>query len=160
MKTIFAILMLVQIAKAAVLPPPPASAVVLPPGATISWSACSNAAGYAVYYGMLPMLYDHRLDAGTNLSANLCGLNYGQTYYFAVTEINPAGMESDLSNQVPFIVPKILEMCFDFAGDHLLSSTDLIHWSTCEAWFASNAWRVVIAPAAGPIFFRTGGISE
>ncbi len=59
---------------------------------TLAWNSDSgtNTAGYAVYYGTNSANYSSRLDAGTNTTVTVSGLQEGDTYYFAVTAYNAA----------------------------------------------------------------------
>jgi fibronectin type 3 domain-containing protein len=69
---------------------------------TLAWDANTETdiAGYRIHYGLASWNYDHVLDAGNNTSCVVTGLEQGQTYYFAATAVNTAGIESDFSNEV------------------------------------------------------------
>ncbi len=76
--------------------------------AQIEWSApASNEdgtpltalAGYKVYFGTAPGVYDS-VDVGDVNSYVLLGLTKGKTYYFTVTAYDTEGNESDYSSMV------------------------------------------------------------
>jgi fibronectin type 3 domain-containing protein len=59
----------------------------------------ANIAGYSVYYGTSPGVYDTKIDNGTSTTCTITGLRSG-TYYIAVTCYDVAGTESAFSNEV------------------------------------------------------------
>jgi len=71
--------------------------------ATLTWLASPDqVSGYRVYYGTAPRTYFQSMGAGMNVtkaSAVVSDLQSGVTYYFAVTAVNTAGLESDYSNE-------------------------------------------------------------
>jgi PKD repeat protein len=79
----------------------------------LAWDAPTNEdgtpvadlAGYRVYYGQTSGNYAFTLDVGNYRSANIGGLEGGQTYYFAVTAYNTEGFESDISDEVSTATP-------------------------------------------------------
>jgi Bacterial Ig domain len=74
---------------------------------TLGWtpSTDSSAVGSAVYYGTNSGTYSTRLDAGTNATLIITGLQEGVTYFFAVTAYDSSGQESVPSNEVSYQVP-------------------------------------------------------
>jgi len=79
--------------------------------ATLQWSASSDprVVGYRIYYGTSSRAYLQAKGKGIdNALATTCvikGLQSGKTYYFAVTEYDAAGNESDFSAEVVKIIP-------------------------------------------------------
>jgi len=69
---------------------------------TLAWDAESGVAGYRLHYGTSSGSYTQTIDVGTNTLATVSNLTAGQTYYFAVTAYNSAGLQSQLSNEVSF----------------------------------------------------------
>lgn len=61
--------------------------------------------GYNVYYGTVSGNYTNIVSAGNSSTASVTGLIEGQTYYFAVTAYDAAGLESVFSNEVSYRVP-------------------------------------------------------
>jgi len=64
--------------------------------------------GYRVYYGTKPGVYDQQPGGGMysrKVNYTVVGLTTGYTYYFAVTAIDRAGMESAYSNEVSKTMP-------------------------------------------------------
>ncbi len=125
---------------------------------TLAWNpdTSTNTAGYAVYYGTNSANYSSRLDAGTNTTVTIPGLQEGDTYYFAVTAYNAAKVESAPSGPISYLVPGILAMSpaskstpmlikFPVAPGHnytVQASVDLKSWT--NVWLSgtstSNAW--------------------
>jgi fibronectin type 3 domain-containing protein len=80
-------------------------------GVTLSWVTPSkntdnsnviagDVAGYRVYYGISPGNYVSYIEVGNVNSYSLNIPDDGNTYYFAVTAYNAAGLESDFSMAV------------------------------------------------------------
>jgi fibronectin type 3 domain-containing protein len=92
------------------LPPFPTNTVVKPKQSislTLAWdaSAGTNVAGYVVYAGLSPGLYNTNF-ATTNLGFTFSNLAAGLTYFFAVTSQTASGVESDFSNEVAWSITK------------------------------------------------------
>jgi hypothetical protein len=68
----------------------------------LAWSAPpeSGVSGYKVYVGSASGQYTQVLNAGTNLSLSVSNMEFGKTYYFAVTAIGSTGLESLLSPEL------------------------------------------------------------
>jgi Domain of unknown function (DUF4082)/Fibronectin type III domain len=69
---------------------------------TLAWDAEPGVAGYRVHCGTSSGSYTQSSDVGTNTTTTVSNLTAGQTYYFAVTAYNSAGLESQPSDQVSF----------------------------------------------------------
>jgi hypothetical protein len=74
---------------------------------SVAWdpSPGPNIAGYVVHYGTAAGNYSATLDAGTQTSAIVAGLQEGMTYYFVVTAYDDFGVSSDPSNEASYQVP-------------------------------------------------------
>lgn len=59
----------------------------------------TNFAGYSVYYGTSPGVYDAKIDNGKSTNCTITGLRPG-TYYIAVVSYDLAGNQSAFSNEV------------------------------------------------------------
>ena len=67
---------------------------------TLVWDSVSpvhNAAFYKVHYGTRSRTYTETVDTGNMTTCTVAMLTPNQTYYFAVTALDAAGNESDLS---------------------------------------------------------------
>jgi Fibronectin type III domain len=133
----------------------------------LAWDTPQNSAvaGYALYYGTACRTYTNRIDLGTNTVASVSGLQEGQTYYFAVTAYNSAGVESAFSSEASFITPGLLELVdggnpntasmeFPVACNHwyeIQASVDLKTWTTIgqTTMAVSNVWTQFSDPQAG-----------
>src|SRR5882724_10495746 len=73
---------------------------------TLAWdpSGGSGIAGYRLHYGTSSQSYSQTRDLGNTTTTTVSNLLLGQTYYFAVTDYNTAGVESIYSNEVSFTV--------------------------------------------------------
>jgi VCBS repeat-containing protein len=70
---------------------------------TLEWDANSetNVAGYRVYMGRQPRVYDSVLDVGNQTLAQLATI--WRTTYFAVTAYDTDGLESEFSEEVSYV---------------------------------------------------------
>jgi fibronectin type 3 domain-containing protein len=79
--------------------------------AALTWAAPTGTVtvtGYRVYYGVASRSYSQALGSGAYVktpSATVSGLLSGRTYYFAVTAVNAAGVESAYSNEASKLIP-------------------------------------------------------
>jgi hypothetical protein len=82
--------------------------VTLPPttnsGTTVSlsWnpSTSTNVVGYKIYMGTTSGVYSSSSSVGNVTTFTVTNLAFGTTYYFAVTDYDTNGLESDFSNEV------------------------------------------------------------
>jgi hypothetical protein len=74
---------------------------------TLAWDTDpdSVAAGYNVYYGTASRTYTQRTPAGNTNQVTIPNLVSGVTYFFAVTAVDAAGLESDYSGEIVFTPP-------------------------------------------------------
>lgn len=79
---------------------PPVGAVKL------AWdpSPDPSVSGYNLYYGAGSRQYTNLLSAGNLTSLSVSNLARGQIYFFAVTAVDAAGLESDFSPEVSYYV--------------------------------------------------------
>lgn len=77
---------------------------------TLGWNANpeANIQRYELQYGISSGIRPNTVDAGTNLSASVGGLNPGTTYYFAVIARNSLGQPSQPSAEIAYTVPGTL----------------------------------------------------
>ena len=128
---------------------------------TLAWnpSQAANVAGYDIYYGNDGTNFQYIIDAGTNTSYEISGLQEGHTNTFAVTAYDDLGIDSAPSNLISYIVPGLLTVA-PIAGPgspalisfpvapgltyQLQASVDLTTWSIIwQTTAASNAWTQV-----------------
>lgn len=93
----------------------PAPATSPPPGqpsntALLEWNPSlePSAVGYRVYYGTAPRTYQQPHGSGVSVTGTsylVRGLASGTRYYFAVTNYDDAGNESDFSDEVSKLIP-------------------------------------------------------
>ena len=71
---------------------------------TLAWDPCNAAdlGGYKLYYGTASRNYTFTINAGTQTTLQVTGLNEGTTYYFAATAYTTTGSESDFSTEVSY----------------------------------------------------------
>lgn len=140
---------------------------------TLAWNPSTDpdVAGYFLCYGASSGSYTSQIDAGTNTTATASGLREGQTYYFAFTAYDAQGVQSDPSNEVPYIAPGILLLSsgknsgdpmnikFPVAPAHwyeVQATPDFQSWST--VWqttpATSNDWAHFSEPTNSARFYR------
>ena len=77
---------------------------------TLTWDAPDPPAepiGYRIYQGTASGVYDKHVDAGTQMTWTMQGLESGKTYYFAATALYEGNIESGYSNEVSKLIPVI-----------------------------------------------------
>lgn len=69
---------------------------------TLAWDANPeiDILGYKLYMGTVSQEYSQTIDAGANTTFPVGSLEFGTTYYFAVSATNNAGVESELSSEL------------------------------------------------------------
>ena len=95
---------------------------------TVMWSPSpgSDIAAYNVYYGTASHNYTGIVSVGQTVKATITGLRPGTTYFFALTAVNSAGLESAFSNEMSYTVPiplPKLEILLTTSRQVLLSGT-------------------------------------
>jgi fibronectin type 3 domain-containing protein len=86
-------------------------------------NAETDLAGYRVYVGTASGTYSAPRTIGLQTTYTVTGLAAG-TYYFAVTAVNTAGLESDFSNEVYTTVSGGVVRC-DITGDGTSNISDV-----------------------------------
>ncbi len=143
---------------------------------TLTWqaSASPDVVGYNVYYGLASRSYSARIPAASGTSALISGLSEGQTYYFAVTAYNAAGVESLPSAEISYQVPGVfLRLNQIQLGVHkalsvtstgvvpfrwaLQGSEDLSNWRTMTRGTNTSVDVTVLVSGASKLFFRLKG---
>lgn len=69
---------------------------------SLAWDADTepDLAGYKLYYGTVPGVYDHSVDVHNVTTYTLNALTQGQTYYIVATAYDTSHNESGYSNEV------------------------------------------------------------
>src|SRR5688572_845980 len=67
----------------------------------------SDLAGYRLYYGEQSRRYTMVTALPATTQATIPGLVIGRKYYFALTAVNTAGIESDFSNELALDIPSL-----------------------------------------------------
>ena len=124
---------------------------------TLAWdpSGASGIAAYRLHYGTSSQSYSQTRDLGNTTTTTVSNLLPGQTYYFAVTDYNTAGVESIYSNEVSFTATVPIAngsgVAKDFNND---GKADLIWENTsngaCVIWNLNNGVVVPNATIALP----------
>jgi fibronectin type 3 domain-containing protein len=70
---------------------------------TLAWDPVSGVAGYKVYQAGASRAYTNSINAGTATQQTISGLTVGATYYFAVTDYDSSGVESDYSSEIIYV---------------------------------------------------------
>jgi hypothetical protein len=75
---------------------------------SLAWSPGADPiiAGYNLYFGGTSGCYTNRISVGKTTAATVSSLVPGNTYYFAMTTYGVGGLESPLSGEVSWQVPK------------------------------------------------------
>lgn len=73
---------------------------------TLQWdpNTETDLTGYKVYWGIVSSIYTSSVTVGLVTTYTVTNLG-GGTYYFAVTALNTAGLESGYSNEVSTVIP-------------------------------------------------------
>ena len=125
---------------------------------TLAWNAspATNVACYMIHYWSDGTNYSNEVDAGTNISWSVDGLQEGATNYFVVAAYDVHHVESPPSNQTVFFAPGLVQieartqarqaatLNFPVAPGHtyqVQASTDLQNWVTIwETTATTNTW--------------------
>ncbi len=80
---------------------------VLAASATLGWNASSDAqtTGYRIYRGTRSRTYDWSQSVGATTTFVASGLTEDTTYYFSITAVSGAGLESPYSAEVTVLIP-------------------------------------------------------
>jgi hypothetical protein len=128
---------------------------------TLAWdpSVEADLTGYNVYHGMVSRAYSGRMFVSRHATnVTITNLEAGQTYYFALTAINTAGLESDYSAEVSYTTPKaaVLQIQIAFNGQVILTVTGPVgHSYDIQASVDLRTWNVLSLVTIG-----CGGLAE
>lgn len=78
----------------------------------LAWNPSTDptVVGYVVYFGTSSGVYTNRVDVGTNTAYTVTNLQPGIAYYFAVSDYNSLGTESEPSAPFQFVVPGLVKL--------------------------------------------------
>ena len=63
---------------------------------------------YRIYWGLVSRNYSDHVETGNVTAYTVCdSFRRGRTYYFSLTAINSAGLESDFSDELMYTVPQL-----------------------------------------------------
>ena len=131
----------------------------------LAWdpSPAADLAGYRLYFGTQSKNYTSIVEAGSATSAVAGNLLAGVTYYFAVTTVVLAGLESPFSTEISYTVPASPKVFADLAltitssGQAQLSGTapagyqyDVLMTTNLSDWRAIGS---VTGDSSGSILF-------
>lgn len=152
---------------------PRGSIAVVTRSVGLQWDQSTNTdglvvAGYNVYYGTesrfgdldtLISSYPNTIHLGNVTNAVAISLKGATTYYFAVTAVSQDGIESDLSEEIFYTTPLIMDLAFQFdesvTNVSVQSSTNLMTWQASSAQPTENGlWRVDADSNIPVEFFR------
>jgi fibronectin type 3 domain-containing protein len=133
-------------------------------GLNLAWAPNleEDIAEYRVYVGTSSRQYSAFHSAGSATSLRVAGLIAGRTYYFAVTAVNTAGLESGFSSEVSSVAPTELDGSFN--GANLVinvnsvpgtavtieSSTNLRDWTYHSTTTPNSSGQAQISTSSGP----------
>lgn len=133
----------------------------VPQDVHVAWSppVDFSPAGFNVYYGVDPDLESSTMiPVGTTTNTVVTSLAGGTQYYFAVTDFDGFGDESDLSQIVPYTTPLKLDITFTFNGAAtnvvIQQSTNLNNWSTFDATATNGVYRINAPQDIPVVFYR------
>jgi hypothetical protein len=136
------------------------------------WNASKSptVAGYFLYCGNENGTFTNKIDIGNNTTASVSGLQEGETYHFAVTAYNSAGVESAPSSDVAYLTPGVIRLLgamnansmgmeFPVAPGHwyeVQASPDMQTWMTIgqTGVATSNVWTQFSDSQAGQFSTR------
>jgi hypothetical protein len=101
----------------------PASSAISGVGFMAQWQPALSPgiSGYAVYYGATSSSMDNRLDAGSQLSANITGLLPATTYFYEVVAYDSSGDESAISGIQTYTTPPLSPLQISQASNGTVS---------------------------------------
>lgn len=123
---------------------------------TLGWNANpeSNIQRYELQYGSVPGNRPNTVDAGTNLSAAVSGLNPGSTYYFAVVARNTNGQASPPSTEITYTVPGTLNTAPVASANSLVIDEDsqaAVTLSATDSEADALTYSIVASPGKGTL---------
>jgi hypothetical protein len=146
---------------------PVAGITRVPQSVGLEWDAPADAgpdeiASYNLYVANDPAIWDGSIiPLGNVTNYTVTGLVGGAQYYFAVTDVDTNGSESDFSDILGTTTHLVLDLSFAFeqpvANVTLQASPDLIHWGDLGMIPTNGTWRVFPDPSIPALFYRGMG---
>ena len=128
-------------------------------GLTISWAASTYAASYEYCYALSITACTSWISAGTSTSANISGLNNGETYYWQVRATNTSGtMLADSGTYGSFTVripPASFTKSLPTVGQSIASSTTILSWAA-STYATTYEYCIALSTAACTSWTSTG----
>ncbi len=134
--------------------------------ANLQWAANSESdlAGYRVYHGVSPSVYDGSTNVGKTTTYQYVNLQSNKTHYFAVTAYDTSGNESSPSSEVSKTIGEtsVSSLAVSVTGSGTVSSTpgglSCSNGSSCSASFTQGSSVTLnAAPMNGYLFSGWGG---
>jgi hypothetical protein len=123
---------------------------------TLAWDPQTDPQlmGYRLYYGTQSRNYAMYMDVGNQTTGTIPELQPGQTYYITATAYDTAGLESEYSNEVTYVLQANCTYSISPASQSLSSSggrgsITVTTQANCS-WAASGAaWITITSGASG-----------
>jgi len=117
----------------------------------------SNLGGYYLYYGSSSGNYSQIIDVGLITNYSVTNLTDGWTYYFALTAVNTAGLESGYSNEVDYSTANpaqaTLAVSKQGSGTGTVSGTGISCGSDCSEILTPGAVATLtVSPDSNSVF--------
>jgi hypothetical protein len=124
---------------------------------SLSWdpNTAPNIAGYKLYYGPTSGSYLAAVDAGNKTTCTILNLPEGNIYYFAATDYDASGNESNFSNEVEYQIPadctdSIFPTSQSFEASGGSASVNVITAGACSWTAITNAaWLIITSNNTG-----------
>lgn len=119
----------------------------------LAWDAATDptVVGYHVYWGQASRVYTNMVDVGMSTSLTVSNLTVGDVYYFAATTYNAAGLESQFSQEIAWMVgAQVLTNAVQAFGQVLSSTNPNGPWTVLASFPA-----VTVTNPPGAMYFRT-----
>jgi hypothetical protein len=135
----------------------------------LSWNASDPAAArFEIYYGMASHYYSGYQIVGNTNQTVIAGLNFGTTYYFAVSETDTNGHQSGLSSEIHFVAGSATLTSVNIGGHRMIvnlqgstgqryfvqSSTNLVDWAPYQTNAAPFQFTTTSDPTIAQQYFR------
>jgi hypothetical protein len=141
----------------------------------LTWTPSTDpsVAGYNIYYGTATRSYTNVVSNGGLSFVTISNLLSGNTYYFAATSYNAAGLESDYSGEAAYSVPTnaIIHASLTSGSirsltiQGLVGNTYQVQYSTnlgaAPVWYPLLTYgqtnftqKIILDPSTAQIFYR------
>jgi hypothetical protein len=107
---------------------------------TLAWDANPAVSGYRLYWGPAARKYTNSVNVGNLTTATLSNLVDGATYFFAVTDYNSSGLESDYFNEVIY-TNRVQQ-------PSLVSASMQVSANQCQFTLSSSSGQTVVVQAS------------